>query len=1621
MDSKEEMDTDITEYTTSKGFTFSTPNVVFSPPRMLNYDVSTHLVSPASSKQTFSFAPPEIISQLDSHIEAQSHDVKKKYKPKISRNAFALLAAAHALKDTSAFEQLKKNSRSNTTKLNIENSITCTNVPKELLLKSSAKEYFSVYGHIMTITIRPKKQIITVFYSSKEEANNAYQRSGEYLGQTFFVEWTKSEKVPKSPTKKKELKKNIVTNILTLEDGIRSELEAMTNLEYNLHDYKSDTYRVPIGKRCKGSCKKHCNCKHIKKSEKTIPKNEKVAAKIDKAEADSQIMTSLHGASVEELQGIIHQVGITSEDKYKILEARDRLMRLKQVKSHSLATAEVTSGTCPDMCPEKERLMRESQRQVAPYEQLEGNEYRINHMIAVKQYSRSSADQEEPMAHELRPVKSLKMTMSYLLHEIVNLCEEEGTNLGEWYHFLWDRTRGIRKDITQQELCCIDSVELVEQCARFHIVCSERLCAEELSVFDKKINSENLTKCLQSLKYMYHDLRVKGITCPNESEFRGYIILLNLNNGNFMSDLQQLPASIQKSSEVQFAINVYSALESNNYYKFFKLVRQTTYLNACILLRYFNQVRVKALSIMVKAYCRTASTAYPLYELLHNLGFENENETIYFCEQVGLNASNDELYIMLNRQNFCLPMSNIQQGRARYMIESKRTSKGLSIGECIAGGKLPEKSYKSHKPHCSFDSEGYLLAQSINAEDQNFSINNNEVNPYEFIEEKSESLNKEILQTNEEHTNTSSIDTTATTKCYGNLEKSYKSTEWNKSITTTASVCQLQHNIITLKSEQKTIPGSKTKLNLSSVIQTQDHFTSSSFDKVQYDSLLKKVKDDNCISNNTNNTVSFSQPSFNVLHQIKPSESFEATSPFLMTVNKSIFSEAGKGNIFKKSTVPSTIFDNNASNVISTSHQSVLTSFTSSEKAVPINQTIQSQNKLQVKEKSESLDIEKLEEKIQQIDKNKEEIFKDLIEEVIQEHCSTIAKEEIKKITMYDKLSDNVLTQFINEMCDTILSEEIENYQKVENFIKKKSEQRTRKYFYLWKTRALKKNQQREALDNTPIWLQKKSVDECAKILYREGQKLVIENMCRRQHMEKVSKSPINNLAPIEVIIYAGIKENLKSLDMHISTDLFWKLVISWPDLQNRTDLWHHKKIINRYLCPHDYTVEPIIKSFQPSPYENLYICIRYFEGFISEHNLFGTDGLVFIAAASENFISVSKRLTKSVLSREKLVPIPLVFIVFGIGDLEMEKDKILTELDTLLYSGYISTYTITFEKTWNEMVILNLIQSTILWLTVNKPPKNPLQMDTLENICDTCITQEFWLRVFEDSAFNTKFSLALKDPNFIINLHNEAIAHLLQILLDPESLMYTKFAPELKKFLRHHYMLPCSYEYFDEKWRTTEYRVNLENIINGFTLPHWSFPWPPEDAQELHQNVMHYCQAVLPDTNIVALSYDILSHLYLMTNSLQITNFADILVYIIKEKISSIDMDLKVVYNRISIKHLKTLPWWFKSNTFALFTSQIKPDVIHSIEKDTAVTEPIHKKRRLSTFNDDVCANDDVSNQSNPLAEFCENIQNKIMEVHRSSELLEQRLEEQQLQNQRLEEKIKNAIFSKDNDSFNM
>lgn len=97
-----------------------------------------------------------------------------------------------------------------------------------------------------------------------------------------------------------------------------------------------------------------------KRKTKMILKKPAVKEKIKKKPRASAI------GSIEqiELLNIIKQPAFTSEEKYKVLEARDKLIRLRTKKTTDITSAKHIVGTCPDMCPERERLMREVQHQV---------------------------------------------------------------------------------------------------------------------------------------------------------------------------------------------------------------------------------------------------------------------------------------------------------------------------------------------------------------------------------------------------------------------------------------------------------------------------------------------------------------------------------------------------------------------------------------------------------------------------------------------------------------------------------------------------------------------------------------------------------------------------------------------------------------------------------------------------------------------------------------------------------------------------------------------------------------------------------------------------------------------------------------------------------------------------------------------------------------------------------------------------------------------------------------------------------------------------------------------------------------------------------------------------------
>lgn len=183
--------------------------------------------------------------------------------------------------------------------------------------------------------------------------------------------------------------------------------------------------------------------------------------------------------------------------------------------------------------------------------------------------------------------------------------------------------------------------------------------------------------------------------------------------------IQQLDPTVQSSPEIRFAIKVFTALDNSNYVKFFKLVKETTYLNSCILLRYFNDVRARALTRMIKSYSTRGISQFPASELMDILAFESVPGMELFLEHYGLQTTSDQenTYALLDKNAFQDNSTAYAQERAIRLVESKLKT---SLGEVLYGEVLPPSTFESYMPHSSFEPSGFIKKTAILAEDQGY-------------------------------------------------------------------------------------------------------------------------------------------------------------------------------------------------------------------------------------------------------------------------------------------------------------------------------------------------------------------------------------------------------------------------------------------------------------------------------------------------------------------------------------------------------------------------------------------------------------------------------------------------------------------------------------------------------------------------------------------------------------------------------------------------------------------------------------------------------------------------------------------------------------------------------------
>ncbi|OQS04779.1 hypothetical protein THRCLA_03007 [Thraustotheca clavata] len=311
-----------------------------------------------------------------------------------------------------------------------------------------------------------------------------------------------------------------------------------------------------------------------------------------------------------------------------------------------LSQAVTLDGTCIDMCSQSEREKRLQFDDLSAFEKGEPAADLI-----VKKFQRAAADHKLNIPDQVRPPGVLRWTLLYLEQNIMDR-EELGIDdrivpprvpdLLDIYNFMWNRTRMIRQDFVLQNYRGGGrnhpiAMDVHERIARYYILSQHELIDE--ANFVEQQNIEQLGKTLRSLHEYYEDARSSGdplMYSPFEAEFAGYFILGTLDNGGGLDVLKffkQMPKDLVGNHFVQFAWSVFVARRTNDYASFFRLLREATYLQACLMHRYFPNVRSNALESMNMGY---KTQGYPLSTLTELLCFEDEDHAASVCEQHGL-------------------------------------------------------------------------------------------------------------------------------------------------------------------------------------------------------------------------------------------------------------------------------------------------------------------------------------------------------------------------------------------------------------------------------------------------------------------------------------------------------------------------------------------------------------------------------------------------------------------------------------------------------------------------------------------------------------------------------------------------------------------------------------------------------------------------------------------------------------------------------------------------------------------------------------------------------------------------------------------------------------------------
>ena len=159
------------------------------------------------------------------------------------------------------------------------------------------------------------------------------------------------------------------------------------------------------------------------------------------------------------------------------------------------------------------------------------------------------------------------------------------------------------------------------------------------------------TNTLKTLMALYDDAATRDpaegapagaelLRSPNEIEFRCYFLLMFVDDKEDLQAaqmLRRLPPEALDSQPIRLVCDITRALSTGNFVQFFKVARTATFLQSCMLHRYFNSVRFKALEMLLHTHAPPKSpVVFSLQYLTDLFWFPDVNVASQFLRAIGV-------------------------------------------------------------------------------------------------------------------------------------------------------------------------------------------------------------------------------------------------------------------------------------------------------------------------------------------------------------------------------------------------------------------------------------------------------------------------------------------------------------------------------------------------------------------------------------------------------------------------------------------------------------------------------------------------------------------------------------------------------------------------------------------------------------------------------------------------------------------------------------------------------------------------------------------------------------------------------------------------------------------------